>query len=111
MAKHTRITIETESLLVLRGRRSRRSWCPQCGAETEMIPLNEVGVVSNLSLAEVQAWMESSDLHHIQSADAAHLICLNSMLKRVYGTKEGEVRLRTIFSRNRENSTNTKEKP
>lgn len=86
MAKRTRITIETDSLLVLRGRRSLRVWCPQCGAEAEMIPLNNVGVVSNLPSAEVQAWMESPDLHHTRTADGAPLVCLNSMLKRVRKT-------------------------
>ena len=48
MAKRTRITIETDSLLVLRGRKSLWAWCPQCGAEAEMIPLNDVGLISNL---------------------------------------------------------------
>lgn len=86
MAKRTRITIETESLLVIRGRKSLRAWCPQCGAEAEMIPLNDVSVVSNLPPAEVQEWMESPDLHHSQTADGAPTICLNSMLKRVRRT-------------------------
>ena len=90
MAKHTRITIETDSLLVLRGRKSLRVWCPQCGAEAEMIPLNEVGVVSNLPPLEVQAWMESPDLHHTKTAGGTALICLNSMLKRVRRTRDGE---------------------
>ena len=83
MAKRTTITIETNSLLVLRGRKPLRAWCPQCGAEAEMIPLHHVGVVSNLPPAEVQAWMESPDLHHSKTADGTALICLNSMLKRV----------------------------
>jgi hypothetical protein len=48
-----------------------------------MIPLNNVGVVSNLPPPEVQAWMDSSHLHHTTAADGAPLICLNSMLKRV----------------------------
>ena len=90
MAKRTRITIETDSLLVLRGRKSLWAWCPQCGAEAEMIPLNDVGVVSNLSLAEVQAWMESPDLHHTKMASGTDLICLNSMIKRVRKTRHGE---------------------
>jgi hypothetical protein len=93
MAKRTRITIETDSLLVLRGRKSRRAWCSQCGAEAEMIPLDDVGVVSNLPSAEVQAWMESPDLHHTKTADGSALICLNSMLKRVRGSKAGETAL------------------
>jgi hypothetical protein len=90
MAKRTRISIETDSLLILRGQHLLRSWCPQCGAETEMIALNELGVVSNLPPADVQAWMESSDLHHIRTADGVALICLNSMLKRVHRTSGGE---------------------
>jgi hypothetical protein len=90
MAKRTRITIETDSLLVLRGRKPLWVWCPQCGAAAEMIPLNDVGVVSNLPPAEVQAWMESSDLHHTKTADGTDLICLNSMLKRVRRPRGGE---------------------
>lgn len=90
MAKRTTVTIETDSLLVLRGRSTLRTWCPQCGAKAEMIPLNVVGVVSNLPPSEVQAWMESPDLHHTKAADGTALICLNSMLKRVRRTREGE---------------------
>jgi hypothetical protein len=83
MAKQTRITIETDSLLVFRGRKPIWAWCPECGTEAEMIPLDDVGVVSNLPTAEVQVWMESPDLHHAKAADGSILICLNSMLKRV----------------------------
>jgi hypothetical protein len=90
MAKRTRIRIETDSLLVLRGRPSLRAWCPQCGAEAEMIPLNDVGVVSNLPPAEVQAWIDSAELHRTQSAEGAALICLNSMLKRTHRSREGD---------------------
>jgi hypothetical protein len=88
MAKRIRITIETDSL-VLRERKPLRAWCPQCGAQAEMIPLNDVGVVSNLPATEVQAWMESPDLHHVKTADGTTLICLNSMLNRVRRTTEG----------------------
>lgn len=87
MAKLTKITVETDSLLVLRGRIPLRAWCQQCGAEAEMIPLDDLGVVSNLPAAEVRAWMESEDLHHSTAADGARMICLNSMLKRVRKAK------------------------
>jgi hypothetical protein len=90
MAKRTRITIETDSLLVLRGRKSLWAWCPQCGAEAEMIPLNDAGVISNLGQTEVRAWMESPDLHHTRTPSGADLICLNSMLKRVRMKRHGE---------------------
>jgi hypothetical protein len=87
MAKQTKVTIETDSLLVLQGRSSLRAWCPQCGTEGEMIPLEGIGVISNLEPREVEAWIESEALHHSRAADGAPLICLNSMLKRVQKPK------------------------
>jgi hypothetical protein len=89
MAMQTKITIETESLLVLQGQRSLRAWCPGCGSEVEMIPLDGVGVISNLTPPEVEAWIASEDLHHAKGANDALLICLNSMLKRVHKAKPG----------------------
>jgi hypothetical protein len=87
MAKRTKITIETDSLLILRGRSLERAWCPWCGSEVEMIPLDHVGVISNLSSREVEAWIHSEDLHHLKATDGSPLICLNSMLKRVHKAK------------------------
>ena len=87
MAKRTRITIETESLLILRGRTPLRAWCQQCRGETEMVPLGGVGVISNLPPSEVEAWIESDDLHRSQAPDGGQLICLNSLLKRVQKSK------------------------
>jgi hypothetical protein len=86
MARQTRITIETESLLVMKGSSSLRAWCPRCQAESEMIPIEGVGVMSNLTPEAVEAWIQSEDLHHSRSADDAPLICLNSLLKRVQRT-------------------------
>lgn len=87
MAKHMKITVETDSLLFLRGRMPLWAWCPGCGAECEMIPLDDLGVVSNLPPPEVQAWLESEYLHHTTTADGSPMICLNSMLKRVHKAK------------------------
>ena len=87
MAKQTKITIETDSLLVLQGRSPLRSWCPQCAAEVEMVLIEGVGVISNLAPSEVEAWLESEAIHRSQRADGAQLICLNSLLKRAHKTK------------------------
>ena len=87
MTRQTKITIETDSLLILHGRTPLRAWCRQCSGETEMIPLEGVAVVSNLLPSEVEAWMESEDLHRSQAPDGGHLICLNSLLKRVQKSK------------------------
>ena len=50
MAKQTKITIEIDSLLILRRGNSTRAWCPRCAAEGEMIALEKTG--SDLQPAE-----------------------------------------------------------
>ena len=81
MTKRTHITVETNSLLILKGGVSLRAWCRRCGAEAEFIPLDGVGIVSNLPRPEIQAWIESEDLHKSVAADGSLLICFNSLLK------------------------------
>ena len=87
MAKQTRITIETDSLLILRGRNSRRTWCPKCKAEREMIALENLGVISNLDRRALEEWLNSGELHRVETADGSAMICLNSLLARVQNTK------------------------
>jgi hypothetical protein len=87
MAKQTRITIETDSLLILRGRNSRRTWCPQCEADREMIALENLGVISNLERSVLEEWLNSGELHQSQSANGSILICLNSLLARMQNTQ------------------------
>lgn len=87
MAKHTKISIETESLLIMRGRNSTRSWCPLCAAEGEMVALDSVGVISNLDQPALEQWLNSSALHRSQGADGSEQICLNSLLARLLNAK------------------------
>jgi hypothetical protein len=83
MVKKTKITIETDSLLILQGRSSRRAWCPRCAAEGEMIALEDAGVISNLERAALEEWLNSGELHRSRATDGSTLICLNSLLARV----------------------------
>jgi hypothetical protein len=87
MAKQTKITIETDSLLILRGRTSVCAWCPRCAAEVEMIAMKDVGVISNLDPHALEEWLHSEELHRLQAPDGSALTCLNSLLARVQKTK------------------------
>jgi hypothetical protein len=87
MAKQTRIPIETDSLLILRGRNTSRAWCPLCAAEGEMIALENLGIISNLDRPALEEWLNSGELHRSQAADGSELICLDSLLARVRNTK------------------------
>jgi hypothetical protein len=83
MAKQTKITIETDSLLIFRGRNSSRAWCPRCKTEGETIALENLGVMSNLDRVALEKWLESGELHRWQTVEGSALICLNSLLARV----------------------------
>ena len=87
MAKQTKVTIETESLLILKGRTTNRAWCPACAAEREVIALADIGVISNLERSALEEWLNSGNLHRLQTATGCTLICLNSLLAQVQKTK------------------------
>src|SRR5580658_11186210 len=87
VTKLTRITIETDSLLVVHGRSSDRVWCRQCEAEVGAIALENVGVISNLERAALEEWLNSGELQRVETADGSTLICLNSLLDRVRNKK------------------------
>ena len=86
MAKQTTITVETKSLLILRIRNSRAAHCPVCGAKVETIALEDTGVISNLDRAALEQRLNSGELHRVEAADGSSLICLNSLLARVWNT-------------------------
>ena len=89
MTKLTRITIETDSLLILHGRTSDSVWCRHCQAQVGAIALENVCVISNLERAALEEWLNSGELHRLQTADGSTLICLNSLLARVRNKKTG----------------------
>jgi len=71
VAKQTKITIESDSLLILRGRSFSRAWCPLCGSDAEMIALENIGLISNLDRTALEEWLNSGELHRSQDADGS----------------------------------------
>ena len=90
MARRTTITIETDSLLILRSRSRRRAWCPTCAAESEVVALETVPVTLNITRSVFEEWLRSGELHRSQAADGSELICLNSLLTRVQDPQASE---------------------
>jgi hypothetical protein len=87
MAKQTTVTIETQSLLVLQARSASRLWCPLCSAPSEMLGTDNIGVMTNMDRNGLEEWLNSADLHRLQSLDGSTLICLNSLLARAQNPK------------------------
>ena len=82
MAKRiTRITIETERTLIIRGANPVRAWCTRCSAEVDTVVLNAAGVLAQVDHDTIQGWLQTEELHAAQMADGSAQICLDSLLR------------------------------
>jgi hypothetical protein len=79
--KRTEITVETDRILIIRRRRVIRGWCQECGAEVDLVTLQDAGAIAKMSLAALQDRPQAQALHFCQGLDGAPLICLESLLK------------------------------
>jgi hypothetical protein len=84
--KRTEITIETDHVVVVRRRSSRRGWCSECGHEVEVVGLSEAGLSQMRTIAGgTQPLLgDSSGIekwHVFEDRDGSLVICLTSMLK------------------------------
>ncbi len=82
MARQTTITIETTSLLMLRSRNSKRAWCRECAAESEMLALKKDDLGTR-NATTFEKWLDSGAVHRVELPDGSSLICLNSLLALV----------------------------
>lgn len=80
MAKTTRITVETEMLLIIRRAKAVSGWCPGCRAEVDVIALDD-NLPEPVTAAQIQEWLGTSELHFWQTADGPTQICLPSLFQ------------------------------
>lgn len=81
MAKTTRITVETEMLLVIRRAKAVLGWCPGCRAEGDVITLDNDSLVEPVMAAQIQEWLGTSKLHLWQTTIGQTQICLTSLFQ------------------------------
>jgi hypothetical protein len=78
----TRITFESERLLVIRQPTSRaRHWCAACDTEVQVVTAEDAAMVADRSLAAICRDIEAAQLHATETGDGLLLVCLNSLLK------------------------------
>jgi hypothetical protein len=75
--KTTRVTVETETLMIVRRAKATLAWCPDCRAEVDVITL---GPQEPASAAHIQEWLKIGKLHMWQEPDGPAHICLPSLL-------------------------------
>jgi hypothetical protein len=81
--KTTRITVETDTLMVVRRARSISAWCPDCRAEVDAIALGSDSLAEAATASQVQQWLDSGKLHYWQHADEPAQICVPSLLQSI----------------------------
>ena len=77
----TRITVETESLMVVGRAKAVIAWCPDCHAEVDVITLTQDSFSEPITAAQVQRWLGTGKLHLWQPAEGAVQICVTSLLQ------------------------------
>ncbi len=75
ITRTTKITIETEGVLVVRQGRTVITWCPECKAEVEAM------LCDDAFLVQLLAGIRAGSLHVWRSADSTTQICLPSVLQ------------------------------
>ena len=81
MVKTTKITVETESLTIIRRARTVVAWCPDCHAEVEVISPGSDGSAEGISAAQLERWLATDKLHVCQPTAGPTQICLPSLLR------------------------------
>ena len=75
----TRITVETETLVIVRREKAILAWCPDCLAEVDVIALDKL--TEPVTAAQIHEWFGANDLHFWQMAEGSVLICVKSLLQ------------------------------
>jgi hypothetical protein len=80
VVKTTRITVETETLTIIRRAKAVLAWCPDCRAEVDVITLDNDSLAEPVTVAQIQQWLGTGKLHLWQPAHGLAQICVTSLL-------------------------------
>ena len=83
MLKTTRITVETDTLMVVRRAKAVLAWCPDCRSQVNVIALTHDSLAEAATAAQLQHWLDTGKLHLWQQADGPAQICVPSLLQCV----------------------------
>lgn len=79
--KTTRITIETESLLVVRRGNTIVTWCPVCCADVETMTLAGASLGDDIPSTFLRDWLAAGKLHSWRPDGGPAQICLTSLIQ------------------------------
>jgi hypothetical protein len=79
MPKRTEITIETRRTLVVTRINSLTALCPECGEKCGMVTIDDAATLARRNTQLILGWIESRQLHYIETSEGSLLICCNSL--------------------------------
>lgn len=79
--KTTRITVETETLIIVRRAKATLAWCPDCRAEVDVITLDHDSLIESATAAQIREWQSTGKLHLWQPGYGLARICVTSLLQ------------------------------
>jgi hypothetical protein len=77
--RRTRITIETERILVIARQHAAHGWCARCGQEVELVPSAQASRL--LGVGPEQLGGQYQGKLHLEHAKNGLVICLKSLLR------------------------------
>ena len=78
--KTTRITVETETLMIIRRAKVALAWCPECFTEVEVITLDSDSLADPFTAEQIREWIKTGRLHFWQTVHGPTHICVASLL-------------------------------
>ncbi|MGB8535111.1 MAG: hypothetical protein WCD57_01740 [Acidobacteriaceae bacterium] len=79
--RKTRITVEQDTIMIVRRANVERSWCPLCTAEVDVVAVGDKVLAEILATGTGLGWIVSGDLHVSHQPDGTTRICLASLLR------------------------------
>lgn len=82
--RRTRITIETDEIVVARRvaspvARPLVAWCPTCEIETGMVTPTQAALLLHVNREAIEEWVRSGQLHGLEHPEKGLLICIRSL--------------------------------
>jgi hypothetical protein len=82
MKKRTKLTIETEHLLIIRGGSSYQcAKCEACGEVVPLITVDEAAMLAQVGSRAIYRLVEAEKIHFIETRNELLLICFNSLCR------------------------------
>ena len=93
MKRRTKITVETDEIMIIRQRRRLlRSWCRECAQQVTMVTVDQAATVANKSSRLIYRMAEAGYIHFAETPEGFLLICLQSLVATGWDDGGGPVK-------------------